>query len=82
MLAASLGSGLCATILVAGAGGTANEILTAGSLEPNWRFVAVDPSQAMVSYAVEGLTEAGLSDRTETFLGVVDDLPSGRQKAV
>src|SRR5689334_10796522 len=48
ILAAALGSGDSAQILVAGAGGGAREILTAGSLEPNWRFTAVDPSEPMM----------------------------------
>lgn len=43
MLAAALGAGTTASVLVVGAGGTAQEIITAGKLEPNWRFTAVDP---------------------------------------
>jgi hypothetical protein len=53
MLAAVLGSGNSSQILVAGAGGGAREILTAGPLEPQWRFTAVDPS------ASGGRTTAG-----------------------
>src|SRR3954451_13345879 len=74
MLAAVLGSGTEARILVAGAGGGAREIVTAGALEPNWRFTAVDPSRPMMDLAVARLTEAGLLNRTEVVLGTVDEL--------
>src|SRR5215218_7661328 len=76
MLAAALGSGTTARILVAGAGGGAREIITAGALEPQWRFTAVDPSQPMIDLAVARLNEAGLLERTEVVLGTVDDLPA------
>jgi tRNA (cmo5U34)-methyltransferase len=79
VLAASLGSGSTATILVAGAGGTANEVLVAGLLEPNWRFVAVDPSPPMLDLARAAIHAAGLSERTEIVLGAVQDLPADRQ---
>jgi tRNA (cmo5U34)-methyltransferase len=75
ILAAALGTGTAARILVAGAGGGAKEIVTAGALEPSWRFTAVDPSQPMMDLAVSRIAEAGLSDRTEVVLGTVDDLP-------
>jgi tRNA (cmo5U34)-methyltransferase len=44
MLAASLHNAPSAKILVVGAGGTAQEIIAMGSLEPGWRFTAVDPT--------------------------------------
>ncbi|UXC37674.1 class I SAM-dependent methyltransferase [Cupriavidus gilardii] len=75
MLTAALGPGSSATVLVAGAGGTGNEIVVAGALEPNWRFVAVDPSQPMLELALARIREAGLLGRTEPVLGVVVDLP-------
>jgi tRNA (cmo5U34)-methyltransferase len=75
MLTAALGPGSSATVLVAGAGGTGNEIVVAGALEPNWRFVAVDPSQPMLELALARIREAGLLGRTEPVLGVVADLP-------
>jgi tRNA (cmo5U34)-methyltransferase len=78
LLAASLGTGGEATILVGGAGGTANEILTAGALEPGWRFVAVDPAPAMLDLAIERVTRAGLGERTKTVLGTIGDLPGDR----
>lgn len=79
ILAAALGSGTSAQILVAGAGGGAREIVTAGPLEPGWRFTAVDPSQPMMDIAVARLNETGLIHRTEVVLGTVDDLPSDRR---
>jgi tRNA (cmo5U34)-methyltransferase len=75
MLAATLGTGSVAQILVAGAGGGAKEIVTAGALEPGWRFTAVDPSQPMLDLTIARLNESGLSARTEVHLGYVDDLP-------
>lgn len=76
MLAASLGSGTAARILVVGAGGTAQEILTAGKLEPQWQFTAVDPSQPMLDLAIAKLREHGLEDRTQIHLGTVEELHS------
>jgi tRNA (cmo5U34)-methyltransferase len=76
MLAAALGAGTTASILVVGVGGTAQEIMTAGRLEPNWRFTAVDPSQPMLDLAVQRLTAAGLAERTDARLGYVEDLPA------
>jgi tRNA (cmo5U34)-methyltransferase len=76
MLAAALGAGSAASILVVGAGGGAQEIITAGRLEPNWRFTAVDPSQPMLDLAVQRLGAAGFARRTEVQLGYVDDLPA------
>ncbi len=75
LLAASLGSGRSARILVAGAGGTANEILTAGALEPAWHFTAVDPAPAMLDLAMDRVARAGLSGRTTPVLGTIGDLP-------
>ncbi|WP_343717422.1 class I SAM-dependent methyltransferase [Inquilinus sp.] len=79
MLAAVLGSGGTAEILVAGAGGGAREIVTAGALEPGWRFTAVDPSQPMLALAAARVREAGLDGRTEIVPGTVDDLPRDRR---
>ncbi len=76
MLAATLGQASVANLLVVGAGGTANEIRIAGALEPNWTFVAVDPSPPMLDLAVARVTAAGLMDRTMAVLGTVGDLPS------
>ncbi|WP_317201854.1 class I SAM-dependent methyltransferase [Janthinobacterium sp.] len=75
MLAAALGSGGRAEILVAGAGGTAQEIITAGALEPLWRFTAVDPSPPMLELAMRAVRDAGLEARTEAVPGTVQSLP-------
>lgn len=75
LLAATLGSGRTARVLVAGAGGGAQEIATAAALEPHWHFTAVDPSEPMLALTRTRLEESGLDARTETVLGTVDDLP-------
>ena len=75
ILAATLGSGSAAHILVAGAGGGAKEVVVAAALEPQWSFTAVDPSPSMMDLAVNRLREQGLLDRTRIVLGTVDDLP-------
>ena len=75
MLAASLGAGSTARILVAGAGGTAREIVCAARLEPLWSFVAVDPSKPMLDLAMSRVAAAGLTERTQPVLGVVANLP-------
>ncbi|MBN6776139.1 class I SAM-dependent methyltransferase [Pseudomonas granadensis] len=75
MLAASLGTDRAATILVVGAGGTAQEIIAMAALEPQWRFVAVDPSEPMLDAAVQHLQAHDLLDRTQVHLGHVEDLP-------
>ena len=79
LLAASIGSGKQAEILVGGAGGTAKEIITTGALELNWRFTAVDPSQSMMDIAVEKIKLAGLTQRVEIVLGVIEDLPKDKR---
>jgi tRNA (cmo5U34)-methyltransferase len=76
MLAAAVGPGATAHVLVVGAGGGAQEIVTASMLEPNWRFTAVDPSRPMMDIAVAQLEQKGLASRTDIHLGYVDDLPS------
>jgi tRNA (cmo5U34)-methyltransferase len=75
ILAACLGSGTTAEILVVGAGGPAKEITNAGKLERNWRFTAVDPSQPMLDIAASRIAEAGLMERTTIRLGGVAELP-------
>ena len=56
------------------AGGMAQEIVTTGSLDPRWRFTAVDPSQPMLDLAVARLKQLGMIERTNVHLGYVDDL--------
>jgi len=69
MLSAALGEGKPARVLVVGAGGTAGEVIAAARLEPQWSFVAVDPSPPMLELARANTAEAGLSNRVETVLG-------------
>lgn len=74
LLAAALGKGNDANILVVGAGGTGSEIITCGELEPKWRFTAVDPSEPMLALTMGRVTEAGLAERTEAQCCFVEDL--------
>ena len=75
VLAATIGSGKEAHVLVAGAGGPAKEITVAGALEPGWRFTAVDPSRPMLDIALRRIEQAGMARRTTAYLGKVEDLP-------
>jgi tRNA (cmo5U34)-methyltransferase len=75
LLAADLGSGRQAHVLVAGAGGTAQEIVCAARLEPLWHFTAVDPSAPMLELAMANVGEAGLVAHATPVLGEVGDLP-------
>lgn len=79
MLAAALGSGQAARVLVVGAGGGAQEIVTAGALEPAWDFVAVDPSEPMMELAVARVEAKGLAERTTFHLGYVDDISANER---
>jgi len=74
MLSAALGEGKRARVLVVGAGGTAGEIISASRLEPEWSFVAVDPSPPMLDLARTYLIDAGVRDRVELVPGTVVDL--------
>jgi tRNA (cmo5U34)-methyltransferase len=74
MLAASLSTTASAKILVVGAGGTAQEIIAMATLEPDWRFTAVDPSEPMLAAAKHQLKTNNLLERTEMHLGHVEDL--------
>ncbi|MBS7702937.1 SAM-dependent methyltransferase [Chelatococcus asaccharovorans] len=74
MLAASLGSGRACRILVVGIGGTAQEVVAAAELEPDWRFVGVDPSPPMLALAQARLEERGLAARVDLNLGTVEEL--------
>ncbi len=74
MLAACLGDAPSARVLVVGAGGTAQEIIALASLEPGWRFMAVDPSQPMLDAARQQLEANHLLDRTTLHLGTLEDL--------
>lgn len=74
MMSAVLGAGSTRHLLIVGAGGTAQEIVTMAQLEPNWRFTAVDPSPSMLELAVSKLEQADLMERVEVHLGLVEDL--------
>ncbi len=76
MLAASLGQSRSARVLVVGAGGTAQEIIAMGALEPGWTFTAVDPSAPMLEAATQQLQANDLLPRTQVHLGQVEDLPA------
>lgn len=76
MLAASLGNTSSARILAVGAGGTAQEIIAMATLEPSWRFTAIDPSEPMLEAATQQLKANKLLERTDMHLGQVDDLPA------
>lgn len=64
----------CACLRVVGAGGTAGEIIAAARLEPQWSFLAVDPSPPMLDLDRVHLAEAGATEQVETVLGVVGDV--------
>ncbi|MNY19134.1 bifunctional 3-demethylubiquinone-9 3-methyltransferase/ 2-octaprenyl-6-hydroxy phenol methylase [compost metagenome] len=74
MLAASLGTTASAKILVVGAGGTAQEIIAMATLEPGWRFTAIDPSEPMLEAAKHQLKLNNLLERTDLHLGHIEDL--------
>ena len=74
ILTASLGSGIPARVLVAGAGGIGHEITTLARLEPQWTFTAVDPSQPMLELCLSRIAAAGLTKKTDAILGFVDDV--------
>lgn len=76
VLAASLGRGSHAQILIVGAGGTGYEVLKAGALEPNWQFMAVDPSQPMLELAMSAIHENGFGARTQAIQDDLDKLPT------
>jgi tRNA (cmo5U34)-methyltransferase len=64
-------------LLIVGAG-TGAEILEFGKTNPDWRFLGVDPAQAMLGVAKEKIEAAGLTERVSFFKGYVDQLPIGR----
>lgn len=69
MVSASLADISQARILVVGAGGTAGEIIALAGLEPDWSFVAVDPSVPMLEAAQENLAKSGLAARVSCIAG-------------
>jgi tRNA (cmo5U34)-methyltransferase len=63
-----------ASLLVVGAG-TGMEILDWAPKHTGWRFVGVDPSEAMVAVARRKLAAASLTDRAQLIAGTVEALP-------
>ena len=76
LLAARLGRERHADLLIAGAGGTAQEILTTARLAPHWRYTAVDPSGPMLDRARGNVAASGLGGRVRFHQGRVEDLPA------
>lgn len=64
-----------ARMLVVGAG-TGEEVMRLALQHPGWRFVAEDPSAAMLAVAREKLTAAGLADRVEFVVGPIENVPA------
>lgn len=62
-------------VLVVGAGGTAGEITTTARLQPDWCFVAVDPSGPMLDLARARVEEAGYADRVTFVCDEISALP-------
>jgi tRNA (cmo5U34)-methyltransferase len=79
LLAAALGRESGAHVLVAGAGGTAQEILTTARLAPRWRYTAVDPSGPMLDLARANVASAGLTDRVRFHQGRIEDLAASER---
>lgn len=76
LLSAQLGAGP-RRVLVAGAGGTGQEIISTAMLQPDWQFVAVDPAQTMLEAALQRIAQAGLAGRVQPFVGTLEALPEG-----
>jgi tRNA (cmo5U34)-methyltransferase len=57
--------------------GTGAEILSLAQHYPEWRFVGVDPSAAMLDMCHKRLEAAGISNRCELIHGYVQDAPDG-----
>jgi len=63
-----------AQILCVGAG-TGAEILALANEFPNWTFMALEPSSAMLDVCKERVAKAGFGDRCEFFNGFLEQLP-------
>jgi tRNA (cmo5U34)-methyltransferase len=57
--------------------GTGAEVLKLAEAFPEWTFVALDPSAAMLEVCKQRLLEAGILDRCQLVHGYVEDVPSG-----
>ena len=63
-----------AGILCVGAG-TGNELMALAKKKPDWQFMAVDTSEAMLDVCKEKVARAGFLSRCEFHLGPIDTLP-------
>ncbi len=63
-----------ANILVSGAG-TGQEAIAYSIANPTWQITGVDPTEEMLSKAIDQVNEQDLSDRIHLQLGQVKDLP-------
>lgn len=63
-----------ANILISGAG-TGQEALSYSRVNPTWQITGVDPTEKMLSVAIERVNETGLRDRVHLQQGQVKDLP-------
>jgi tRNA (cmo5U34)-methyltransferase len=63
-------------ILCAGVG-TGAEVLSLGQAFPEWTFLGLDPSAAMLAVCGERLKQAGMAGRCELVRGYIQDLPAG-----
>ncbi len=77
LLRAALGPDTERSLLIAGIG-TGQEVLVMAPEAPRWRFVAADPSPAMIEIAQARLAERGLLDRTTLVAAEVAGLPPDR----
>jgi tRNA (cmo5U34)-methyltransferase len=63
-----------AHILISGAG-TGQEVLSYSLASPGWQITGVDPTEKMLSVAIEQVTKQGLDDRVNLIQGQAKDLP-------
>ncbi|MCB2184435.1 MAG: class I SAM-dependent methyltransferase [Desulfobulbaceae bacterium] len=63
-----------ANILVSGVG-TGQEVLAYSRVNATWCITGVDPTEKMLSIAIERVNEKDLSDRIHLKQGIVKDLP-------
>ncbi|WNZ26129.1 class I SAM-dependent methyltransferase [Leptolyngbya sp. NK1-12] len=66
-----------AHLLIVGAGG-GNELETLSSIQSDWQFTGVDPSENMLAVARSKVEQLGIGERVTLHKGVVGDLPLQR----
>lgn len=79
ILSAALPSGVPASILVVGAGGTGEDLLAVARLEQDWKFTAIDPSETMLAQAVRAYEREQMLHRITVVRGTVDDIDGARK---